>query len=90
MNLFLLFGSAFVVALSGALMPGPLLAVTLGHSPRFGWTFGPLAILGHAMLELGLISLVFLGAGPVLKSHGVQAAVGLAGGVILVWMGWGC
>jgi threonine/homoserine/homoserine lactone efflux protein len=70
-------------------MPGPLLAVTLGHSPRYGWTFGPLAILGHGILELGLISVIFLGAGPVLKSHGVQAAVGLAGGIILVWMGWG-
>jgi len=89
MNLFFLFGSAFVVALSGALMPGPLLAVTLGHSPRYGWTFGPFAILGHAILELGLISVVFLGAGPVLTSHGVQAGVGVVGGLILVWMGWG-
>lgn len=89
MNLPLLFGSAFVVALSGALMPGPLLTVTVAHSPRFGWTFGPLAILGHAILELGLISLVFLGAGPLLTSGGVQSAVGLVGGVILVWMSWG-
>ena len=63
MNLPILFGSAFVVALSGALMPGPLLAVTLGHSPRYGWIFGPLAILGHGILELGLISIIFLGAG---------------------------
>lgn len=89
MNLPLLFGSAFVVALSGALMPGPLLTVTVAHSPRFGWTFGPLAIMGHAILELGLISLVFLGAGPLLKSGGVQSAVGLIGGVILLWMSWG-
>jgi len=88
MNLPLLFGSAFVVALSGALMPGPLLTVTVAHSPRFGWTFGPLAILGHAILELGLISLIFLGAGPLLKSAGVQSAVGLVGGVILLWMSW--
>jgi threonine/homoserine/homoserine lactone efflux protein len=89
LNLPLLFGSAFVVALSGALMPGPLLTVTVAHSPRFGWTFGPLAILGHAILELGLISLVFLGAGPLLKSGGVQAIVGLVGGAILIWMSWG-
>jgi threonine/homoserine/homoserine lactone efflux protein len=88
MNLPFLFGSAFVVALSGALMPGPLLTVTVAHSPRFGWTFGPLAILGHAILELGLISLIFLGAGPLLKSAGVQAAVGLVGGAILLWMSW--
>jgi len=70
-------------------MPGPLLTVTVAHSPRFGWTFGPLAILGHAILELGLISLVFLGAGPLLKSEGVQSAVGLVGGIILIWMSWG-
>jgi threonine/homoserine/homoserine lactone efflux protein len=85
----ILFGSAFVVALSGALMPGPLLTVTVAHSPRFGWTFGPLAILGHAILELGLISLVFLGAGPLLQSAGVQSVVGLVGGLILLWMSWG-
>jgi threonine/homoserine/homoserine lactone efflux protein len=85
----LLFGSAFVVALSGALMPGPLLTVTVAHSPRFGWTFGPLAILGHAILELGLISLVFLGAGPLLQSAVVQSVVGLVGGLILLWMSWG-
>jgi threonine/homoserine/homoserine lactone efflux protein len=85
----MLFGSAFVVALSGALMPGPLLTVTVAHSPRFGWTFGPLAIVGHAILELGLISLVFLGAGPLLKSVPVQSFVGLVGGAILIWMSWG-
>ncbi len=84
-----LFISAFIVALSGALMPGPMLAVTLSHSPRYGWKFGPLAVLGHGILELGLVSLVFLGAGPLLKAESVQAGVGLAGGVILVWMGKG-
>ncbi len=89
MSLIVLFGSAFVVALSGALMPGPLLTVTVAHSPRFGWTFGPLAILGHGVLELGLISLIFLGAGPALQSTGVQSAVGLLGGAILIWMSWG-
>lgn len=70
-------------------MPGPMLAVTLGHSPRQGWTFGPLAVVGHGILELGLVSLVFLGAGPLLQARGVQAFVGLAGGIILVWMGKG-
>ncbi len=70
-------------------MPGPLLAVTLGHSPAYGWKFGPMAIVGHGLLELGLISLVFLGAGPVLKAASVQGWVGLAGGLILLWMGKG-
>jgi len=89
MNLLMLFVTAFIVALSGALMPGPLLTVTVAHSPRFGWVFGPLAILGHGILELGLILLIFLGAGPLLKSSAVQASVGIVGGAILIWMGWG-
>jgi threonine/homoserine/homoserine lactone efflux protein len=89
MNLIALFITAFMVALSGALMPGPMLAVTLGHSPRQGWIFGPLAVVGHGILELGLVSMVFLGAGPLLQARMVQALVGLAGGVILVWMGKG-
>lgn len=89
MNLSALFATAFVVALSGALMPGPLLAVTLGHSPVYGWKFGPMAIVGHGLLELGLISLIFLGAGPVLKATSVQGWVGFLGGLILLWMGKG-
>ncbi len=89
LSLLTLFVTAFIVALSGALMPGPLLAVTLGHSPSYGWKFGPMAIVGHGLLELGLISLVFLGAGPILQARGFQGWVGLAGGLILVWMGKG-
>ena len=89
MSLITLFITAFIVALSGALMPGPLLAVTLGHSPSYGWKFGPMAIVGHGLLELGLISLIFLGAGQILQARGFQGWVGLAGGLILVWMGKG-
>ena len=84
MSFLVLYFSSFLVALSGALMPGPLLAVTLGNSPRFGWKFGPLAVFGHGILELGLVTLVFLGAGPVLQAGAVQGWIGLAGGFILV------
>ncbi|NOY86362.1 MAG: LysE family transporter [Deltaproteobacteria bacterium] len=89
MSFLVLYFSSFIVALSGALMPGPLLAVTLGNSPSYGWKFGPLAVLGHGILELGLVSLVFLGAGPLFQARPVQGWIGLAGGLILVWMGKG-
>ena len=46
--------TSFIVALSGALMPGPLLTLTVGEAARrvLG---GPLIIVGHALLELALV-----------------------------------
>jgi threonine/homoserine/homoserine lactone efflux protein len=84
-----LFITAFVVALSGALMPGPLLTVTLAHAPRSGWRFGPLAVAGHGLLEAALIAAVFFGAGGVITSTAARVVLGLAGGAILAWMGAG-
>ena len=43
--------TSFIVALSGALMPGPLLTVTVGEAARRGFWAGPLIIVGHALLE---------------------------------------
>jgi len=55
MDLWILAGvpiTSFVVALSGALMPGPLLTVTVGEATRRGFWAGPLIILGHGILEM--------------------------------------
>ena len=43
--------TSFIVALSGALMPGPLLTVTVGEAARRGFWAGPLIMVGHALLE---------------------------------------
>jgi len=43
-NLALIIGSSFVVALSGALMPGPVLAVTIMEASRIGLGAGPLIL----------------------------------------------
>jgi len=53
--------TSFIVALSGALMPGPLLTLTVGEAARRGFWAGPLIIVGHALLELALA----YGGGPV-------------------------
>ena len=55
MELLAIFTTAFVVGFSGAMMPGPLLTVTIGESARRGFSAGPLLVLGHAVLELVLI-----------------------------------
>ncbi|HPP13333.1 MAG TPA: LysE family transporter, partial [bacterium] len=57
MNLAAIGLTSFVIALSGALMPGPLLAVTVERSVRDGFIAGPLVVLGHGLLEVILVVL---------------------------------
>lgn len=87
MILITLAGTSFVVALSGALMPGPLLAVTVDRAVRRGWKAGPLVSAGHAALEAGLLAVVVLGFGNVLRRPPVMAGISVVGGLLLVWMG---
>ncbi len=87
MNLLALTGTSFVIALSGALMPGPLLAVTIEHSLKRGFRAGPLIILGHAILEFSLILVVVAGLGTFLKNPVVFTALSFVGAGLLLWMG---
>ncbi len=84
-----IFFTSFVIAFSGALMPGPLLTVTISESPRRGSGTGPLLIVGHGLLEMALVSAIFLGMAPLLKQPGVFAAIAFSGAAILLWMAWG-
>jgi len=86
-NLTGIFFSAFLVAFSGAMMPGPLLAVTIDESARRGAAAGPLLILGHMLLEAGLVIALALGVAAFLGNARVLAAIGLVGGTALCWMG---
>ena len=88
-TLFTIFASSFVIALSGALMPGPLLTATISESSRRGFWAGPLMIAGHAILELALVVALFLGLAPFFQMPAVFAASALAGAVILIWMAAG-
>ena len=82
----LIFTTSFVVALSGALMPGPLLAVNIMESSRRGFWAGPLVVVGHGVVELALIAAVLGGLADLLKKDVVVAIVGLPGGLFLLWM----
>ncbi len=85
-----IFASAFVIGLSGAMMPGPLLGASVAYAAKDGFLAGgPLLVLGHAILELALLVAVLVGLGPLLSRRRVAAAIGLVGGAVLVWMGYG-
>ncbi len=83
-----IFWTALVVGFSGAMMPGPLLTVTIGESVRRGFMAGPLIVLGHAILEIVLVVLLVLGLAQWLASGQVHTVIALVGGAFLVYMGW--
>lgn len=84
-----IFITAFVVGLSGAMMPGPLLTITINESGRRGFRAGPLVVLGHGLLELALVGGLALGLNRILGLRLVTGLIGLAGGAVLAWMGYG-
>jgi len=89
MNLFAIFFISLGVGLSGALMPGPLLTVTINESYRRGFIAAPLLVAGHAVLEAVLIVLLVVGLDSVIGNDTFFGVVGTAGGAFLIWMGLG-
>jgi threonine/homoserine/homoserine lactone efflux protein len=82
-----IFCTSFVLALSGALVPGPLLTITVSESSRRGLIAGPLMIFGHGLLELALVVALISGLAPVLGRDDVFILISLTGGAVLLWMG---
>ncbi len=86
-DLIKLFFFAFTVALSGALMPGPMLTVTISEAMKNGFKAGPLIVLGHAILELFLLVMIVLGLHACLTKDLFKVIMGLLGGGLLCVMG---
>lgn len=84
-----IFATSFAVALSGAMMPGPLFTVTVSESSRRGPAAGPLLIVGHGILELALVVALVFGVGPLLRKTPVFVATALLGSIVLLWMAYG-
>lgn len=84
-----IFFSSFVIALSGAMMPGPMLTATISESTRRGFWTGPLLVAGHGVLELALLVALMVGLAPFLLKESVFTGIALAGSVILLWMAYG-
>lgn len=86
-SLLFIFGSAFVVGFSGAMMPGPVLTATISEVLKKGWFAGPLIVLGHAILEIVVLVLVVAGLGKIFELDIVMAVLGWVGGSLLFVMG---
>jgi threonine/homoserine/homoserine lactone efflux protein len=84
-----IFISAFLIGFSGAMMPGPMLGVTIDGSLRRGYIAGPLVVLGHGILEFFLIIIMAFGIRDFIAKPIVAGFIGLFGGAFLAWMGYG-
>jgi threonine/homoserine/homoserine lactone efflux protein len=82
-----MFGTAFIIGLSGAMMPGPVLVATINRSARMGFKAGPLVALGHAIIEAALVTAIIFGLGSALEKQSVVNPILLFGGLMLVFMG---
>jgi len=86
--MFGIFIKSFIIGLTGAMMPGPMLAVTIEHSHKKGLMAGPLIVLGHSILELLLLILLVFGLGSIINSNTSIIIISIVGAVVLFWMGW--
>ena len=84
-----IFGTSFLVGLSGAVSPGPLLAFNIRETVRHGFMAGPYVAAGHALLELATVVALALGLTRIRDFEPAVAAIGILGGLFLVWMGAG-
>ena len=78
--------SAVVISLSGVMMPGPMFAVTLAKSYRSPWA-GTQISLGHAVIEVPLILLIYFGFARFFENNTVQLVLSILGGAMIIWMG---
>lgn len=82
-----LFWTAFVIGLSGAMMPGPVLTATISETLKRGFRAGPVIVAGHALLEMLVLVAVVLGLGRWITAPEIMRILGLIGGGLLIVMG---
>jgi len=87
-NLAGIFITSFLIGLSGALMPGPVLTVTISQVASRGFLAGPLIVLGHGILELSLVVAVALGLGRMITRGPVIGTIAVLGGFFLIYLGY--
>ena len=78
--------SIIVISFSGVMMPGPMFAVTLAKSYKSPWA-GTQIALGHAVIEVPLILLIYFGFAQFFQNSVVQLVLSVLGGGMIIWLG---
>lgn len=85
-NLFLFLSSVIFISLSGVMMPGPVLAVTIAKAQNEKYA-GISISFGHGAIEIPLMILIYLGFSKYFASTAIKTGIGLIGGIMLIFMG---
>jgi len=78
--------SVVLISLSGVMMPGPMFAMAVAKSFRSPWT-GPQIALGHAVIEVPLILVIYFGFARFFENSIVQLVLSVVGGGMIIWLG---
>jgi len=90
LSFWIIFSFSFLVALTGAMAPGPLLTYTIiksVQSGKRGYLMGLWIITGHAILEMVIIIFLLFGFSFILQNIIVVRTIGVAGGALLIYFG---
>ncbi len=82
-----IFFGAMVVGFSGALVPGPMLTLTISSVAQKGFWSSFFISLGHSILELLVVISFFLGILKYLDNQIIIKIVGILGGLFLLYLG---
>ena len=80
--------SVIVISFTGVMAPGPMFAVTLAKSYKSPWA-GAQISLGHAVIEVPLILLIYFGFAQFFQNNIVQVVLSIIGGGMIIWLGIG-
>lgn len=80
--------SVVVISLSGVMQPGIVFAMTIAKSYKSPWA-GTSVALGHAVVEIPLILLIYFGFGQFFQNTIVQLVLSIVGGGMIIWLGIG-
>jgi threonine/homoserine/homoserine lactone efflux protein len=78
----------FALSLTGALAPGPLSAAVVMQSSRHGRLHGMLPMLGHAIVEVGIVGAIILGVNVLAFNEFTTNLLIGFGGIVIVLFGF--
>lgn len=85
-----LLGAAAVYGLSAGFSPGPLLALVISQSIRYGVREGAKAAMAPLITDLPIILLCVMVLRPLADSRSILGLISMAGGLFVLYLAWGC